>query len=78
MVFGVVCEFNPFHEGHKYLFERARELGTDSLVCVMSGNATQRGELAVADKYVRSEAALREGVMTAEEFDRVYHPERMI
>ena len=61
MVFGVVCEFNPFHKGHKYLFERARELGADSLVCVMSGNATQRGELSVADKYVRSEAAMREG-----------------
>lgn len=61
MVFGVVCEFNPFHKGHKYLFDKARELGADSLVCVMSGNATQRGELAIADKYVRSEAAVREG-----------------
>ena len=61
MIFGVVCEFNPFHKGHKYLFERARELGADAIVCVMSGNATQRGELAVADKYRRSEAAAREG-----------------
>ena len=61
MNFGIVCEFNPFHNGHAYLLESARVLGADNIVCAMSGNAVQRGELAVADKYLRAEAALKCG-----------------
>lgn len=59
--FGIVCEFNPFHKGHAYLLDEARRRGADRIVCVMSGCAVQRGELAVADPYVRAEAALRCG-----------------
>ena len=59
--FGIVCEFNPLHNGHVRLFGEARELGAERIVCVMSGNAVQRGELAVFDKYKRAEAALRCG-----------------
>ena len=57
-VFGIVSEFNPFHLGHEYLIRSARDMGAESVVCVMSGNATQRGELAITDKYTRAEAAL--------------------
>ncbi len=60
-VFGIVSEFNPFHNGHEYLLRRARELGADTVVCAMSGNATQRGELSIIDKYERAEAALLGG-----------------
>ncbi len=56
-VCGIVCEFNPFHNGHMYLLERARSLGFDAVVCVMSGNFVQRGEAAIADKKARAEAA---------------------
>ncbi len=56
--FCIVSEFNPLHRGHEYLLNRARELGADSVTCVMSGNATQRGELAITDKYLRAEAAI--------------------
>lgn len=59
--FGIVCEFNPFHNGHKYLFDEARRQGARRVICVMSGNSVQRGELAVADKYIRAEAAIRAG-----------------
>lgn len=59
--FGIVCEFNPLHNGHARLIERARELGAERVVCVMSGNAVQRGELAVFDKYVRARAAIAAG-----------------
>ena len=59
--FGIVCEFNPIHNGHARLFKKARELGAERIVCVMSGNAVQRGELAIFDKYKRAEAALRCG-----------------
>ena len=42
---GIVCEFNPLHNGHAYLLAQARaRSGCDALVCVMSGNFTQRGE----------------------------------
>lgn len=59
--FGIVCEFNPFHNGHAHLLAEARRMGADRIVCVMSGCAVQRGELAVADPYVRAEAALKNG-----------------
>ncbi len=58
----IISEFNPMHNGHKYIVKKARELGADSVSVVMSGNATQRGELAIADKYARGKAAIRSGV----------------
>ena len=58
---GIICEYNPFHNGHEYLVKRAKSDGC-AAVAVMSGNYTQRGELAVADKYTRAEAAIKCGV----------------
>lgn len=60
---GVICEFNPFHSGHAYLLTRARRaIGADGcVICLMSGRAVQRGELAVADPYLRARAALSGG-----------------
>lgn len=58
---GIICEYDPFHGGHKYQIDTVRASGADTVVCLMSGNAVQRGEFAVADKYVRAEAALRGG-----------------
>ena len=60
-VFGIVSEFNPFHFGHEYLISCAKERGADAVVCVMSGNSTQRGELAIIDKYLRAEACVSGG-----------------
>ncbi len=58
----VICEFNPFHNGHKYLLQRAREESScDYLLCIMSGNFTQRGDIAVADKYTRAKHAILGG-----------------
>lgn len=59
--FCIVCEYNPLHNGHVYLIERARELGADTVTCIMSGNATQRGEFSITDKYLRAEAAIKCG-----------------
>ncbi len=60
---GVICEFNPFHEGHAYLLRRAREtVGPDGcVVCAMSGRFVQRGTAAIADPYLRAECALLGG-----------------
>lgn len=59
--FGIICEFNPLHGGHQYLLRRAREIGADRIVCIMSGNTVQRGSFAIADAYLRAEAAIRCG-----------------
>ena len=58
---GIIAEFNPFHNGHKYLLNRTRENGATHIVAVMSGAAVQRGECAVADKYFRAQAAVKNG-----------------
>ena len=55
---GIVCEYNPFHTGHEYQIKKIREMGYEKIVCVMSGNTVQRGELAVADKYARAKMAI--------------------
>ena len=55
---GIICEFNPFHTGHAYLIRKARRLGADRVVCLMSGDYVQRGEPAVWDRHVRARMAL--------------------
>ena len=57
-VFGIISEFNPFHNGHKYLIDRARQAGAEAIVCIMSGNAVQRGEVAFLEKHERAKMAL--------------------
>ena len=55
---GIICEYNPFHNGHAYQIEEIRRRGYGTVVAVMSGNTVQRGEFAIADKYARARAAL--------------------
>ena len=57
----VICEYNPFHYGHKYQLDQTREMGATHIVAVMSGNFTQRGDLAIFDKYSRARTALENG-----------------
>lgn len=58
----IICEYNPFHNGHKYLIERARQLsGCDGVLCLMSASFTQRGEPAVLPKFTRAEHAVLGG-----------------
>ncbi len=61
-VAGVVAEYNPFHKGHKYHLEKARQAtGADKIIVVMSGDFTQRGTPAIIDKYERTRMALQNG-----------------
>lgn len=60
MITGIICEFNPFHDGHRYLIDTVRK-SSDGVVCVMSGNFVQRGEFAVYNKFTRAETALKNG-----------------
>ena len=60
---GLVTEYNPFHNGHRYHLEQAKRLtAADAVVAVMSGNFTQRGEPTLLDKWQRTQAALENGV----------------
>lgn len=58
---GIVIEYNPFHNGHKYHLNKAKELG-DIVIGVMSGDYVQRGEPAFINKWSRGEIALKEGI----------------
>ena len=70
-VIGIVCEFNPFHNGHKYLIDSVKKDG-DIVVCVMSGNFVQRGEPAIFPKEVRVKTALLNGADIVLELPFVY------
>lgn len=61
MNFGIICEFNPFHAGHKHLIDSVKQSEDDAVICAMSGNFVQRGEFAVYDKYDRARTALQNG-----------------
>ena len=56
-IIGIVCEYNPFHNGHQYLIDSVKKDG-DTVVCVMSGNFVQRSEPAVFIKEDRVKSAL--------------------
>ena len=58
----VIAEYNPFHNGHAYQLRRIKEnYGYDFVIVVMSGDFMQRGEPAIADKYVRAQMAILNG-----------------
>lgn len=60
---GIIVEYNPFHNGHKYHAEMAKKITeADLVIAVMSGNYVQRGEPAIFDKWSRSQWALVNGV----------------
>ena len=61
-VTGIIAEYNPFHRGHAYQIQRARQITeADYIVIVMSGCFTQRGTPALLDKYDRARMALSGG-----------------
>lgn len=58
-VHGIIAEFNPLHKGHEYLIQQAKNKGP--VICVLSSNFVQRGEVAIAEKQLRATAALKAG-----------------
>ncbi len=70
---GIIAEYNPFHNGHRYQMEESRRLtGADYTVVVMSGDFVQRGAPALADKHARAEMALRCGADLVLELPALY------
>lgn len=60
---GIIAEYNPFHNGHLYHIKKIKEKYPDStIILVMSGNFTERGDVALIDKWKRTEIALLSGI----------------
>ena len=62
-IVGIICEYNPFHLGHKKQIDqiKAHFGGDAAVVCLMSGNYVQRGAPAIFDKSLRARAAIASG-----------------
>lgn len=72
-IVGLITEYNPFHNGHIYHIEQAKQLHQpDVLIVIMSGNHVQRGEPAIIDKWQRSKLAIDHGVDLVIELPFVY------
>lgn len=59
-VCALICEYNPFHFGHRYQLGKLKEIFS-LVICILGGNVSQRGEVAVSDRYVRARAAIHAG-----------------
>lgn len=69
----IICEYNPFHQGHKYHIEETRRIaGAECIVAIMSGCFVQRGEPAVQDEQTRAEQAIAGGADLVVELPYVY------
>lgn len=72
-IVGLITEYNPFHNGHKYHIEKALELSNaDAALVIMSGDHVQRGAPAILPKHIRAEMALRNGASIVLELPACY------
>lgn len=69
----IICEYNPFHNGHLYQLKTAKERSeADAIVCFMSGSFVQRGDAAIIDKYTRAKHAVLAGADAVIELPTVF------
>ncbi len=60
---GIIAEYNPFHNGHLYHLKKIKEMfPNDTIILVLSGNFTQRGEPSIIDKWKKTEIAIKAGI----------------
>ena len=72
-ILGIICEYNPFHNGHLYHLNESKKLtNSDYSVAIISGNFTQRGEPSIVSKWVKTEMALKCGVDLVLELPAIY------
>ena len=70
---GIIAEYNPFHNGHLYQIQKAKELtGADTVIAVMSGNFTQRGDTSLINKFEKAKIALQNEVDMVIELPTIY------
>lgn len=72
-VIGIIAEYNPFHNGHKYQIEYIKEKYPDSIIVVcMSSSFTQRGDISILNKFDKTKIAMMNGVDLIVELPYVY------
>lgn len=72
-VVGIIAEFNPFHNGHLYHLLQSKDLAqADSVVAIISGNFTQRGDTSIVDKWTKAYMAICGGCDLVLELPIVY------
>jgi len=60
---GIICEYNPFHNGHLYHIKKIKELYPNSLIIlVLNGYFLERGEISIQSKYDKTRIAINNGV----------------
>lgn len=60
---GIICEYNPFHNGHVYHIDMIKKMYPDSrIILVMSGNFLQRGDVSLINKWDKTKIALEHGI----------------
>jgi len=70
---GIIVEYNPFHNGHLYHIEQAKQITkTEGIIAVMSGNFVQRGEPAIIEKFSRAKTAVMGGVNLVLELPSIF------
>lgn len=63
MSIGIICEYNPFHNGHLYQINEIKKIYPDStIICVMSSSFTERGDISILNKWDKTEIALKYGI----------------
>lgn len=73
MTIGIICEYNPFHNGHLYHLNKIKEMHPNStIILVMSGNITQRGDISIIDKWDKTDIALYYGIDLIIELPFIY------
>ena len=74
---GIICEYNPLHNGHVYHFNKIKdESNADIVICVMSSSFSSRGDLSIFDKFTKTKQALNLGVDLVIELPLIYTIQR--
>ncbi len=60
---GIICEYNPFHNGHLYHLNKVKELYPDHIIIlILSGSFLQRGESSILNKWTKTKIALEHSI----------------
>lgn len=75
-IIGIICEYNPFHNGHAYHINKIKEMYPDSLiVLVLNGYFLERGEISIISKEDKTKIALENNVDLVVELPFVFGSE---
>ena len=72
-ILGIIAEYNPFHNGHKYQLQKAKkETNSKYTIAIMGGNFTQRGSISLINKWDKAKLALLGGIDLVIELPLIY------